>query len=134
MWKQRIAGFVVAAALTFGPLLASGHYMYPDAMTAEQIRTTIIGNTMTGALADGTVYTEYYDPDGTIRGTDSVNGPYAGRWSIRADDVMCWAYAPDYAIIGCVLLTIDGDTVNFQQIGGHTEPPAKLMTGNPSNL
>jgi len=134
MWKQRIFGVVLAATALAGPTLAESHYLYPDAMSGTEIRSTIIGNTMSGTLEDGTEWTEYYDPDGTIRGIDSANGGYNGRWSIREDDVMCWAYAPDFAIIGCVLLNIEGDVVSFQQIGGHTEPPAKLLTGNPLGL
>lgn len=134
MWKQRILGILFAGMLAALPLVAQGHWMYPDALTRDQILATIIGNTMTGSLEDGSTYTEYYAADGTIHGTEPTNGAYEGRWSIRDDDAMCWSYAPDYAVIGCVLLYVEGDTVSFQLINGETEPAAMLHAGNPFGL
>lgn len=131
-WKLLPLLSLVAASAISAP--ASSHWAQEGTMTKAEILNRIIGNTMTGSTTDGTTYTEYYAPDGTIRGTEPTNGAYEGRWSVRDDDVMCWAYAPDYAIIGCVLLILKGDTVNFRLIDGHTEPPAKLLPGNPAGL
>jgi hypothetical protein len=47
---------------------------------------------------------------------------------------MCWAYPPNFAIGGCVLLVLSADTVKFQLINGSTEGPAKLLPGNPKGL
>lgn len=111
---------------------ASAHYAWEGELTAAEIRATIAGNSLTGEY-EGKAYTEYYDADGTIHGS-SADGPYKGKWSVRDDDLMCFAYEPDYAIIGCVMLFVNADTVTFRLIDGTEEPPAKLRPGNPEGL
>jgi hypothetical protein len=130
------SGSTVLRAAALGLFLiaspAAAHYAWDGELTAAQITATIAGNSLAGQF-EGKDYTEYYDPDGTIHG-QTAEGPYKGKWSVRDDDLMCFAYEPDYAIIGCVMLFLDADTVTFRLIDGTEEPPAKLLTGNPKGL
>lgn len=112
---------------------AQAHWAYPNALTKADIEAKVIGSTLSGTIG-GVTFSEYYLPDGTLRGVDSGNGAYAGRWSIRDDDAMCWAYAPSYEIAGCVLLVLDGDKVTLQQISGDVEGVVTLSPGNAKKL
>jgi hypothetical protein len=129
--KPTFLGLIVCTLVT--PSLAFSHWAYSGTMTKAEILSKIIGNTVTGT-SGGSTYSEYYTPDGVVHGVDSKSGKYTARWSIRDDDLMCWATPPNFAIEGCVLLTISGDTVTYQLINGSTEGPVKLHPGNPNNL
>lgn len=113
---------------------AFSHWAYTGTMTKAEILSEIIGNTVTGTTSEGSTYAEYYTSDGTVHGIDSKSGKYTAKWSIRDDDLMCWALPPSFAIEGCVLLIKNGDTVTYQKIDGSTEGPVKLLSGNPKNL
>jgi hypothetical protein len=112
---------------------AQAHWAYPNALTKADIEAKIIGNTMSGTI-DGVNFAEYYLPDGTLHGVDSDKSAYTGRWSIRKDDAMCWAYAPSYETAGCVLLVLDGDKVTLQKISGDVEGVVTLSPGNAKKL
>jgi hypothetical protein len=65
-----LAGFLSLTSASLGAVLT----------TEEQIRLAIIGNTVSGT-EDGKPYTEYFLPDGHLRGVDP-EGPYSGAWRI----------------------------------------------------
>jgi len=131
--KKRM-GLGLMAAIVSVPSLAFGHWAYTGTMTKAEIISKVIGNTVTGNTSRGSVYSEYYTRDGEVHGIDSKNGKYTAKWSIRDDDLMCWAPAPGFTIEGCVLLVISGDTIRYQLIDGSTEGPVKLVPGNPKGL
>ena len=116
------------------PSAAFSHWAYTGAMTRADILSKVIGNTVTGTTSKGSIYAEYYTPDGVVHGVDSKTGKYKARWSVRDDDLMCWASASDNKIDGCVLLILTGDTIAYQLIDGSTEGPVKLLVGNPKGL
>jgi hypothetical protein len=124
----------LTSAILSDPSVALSHWAYTNTMTKAEILSKVIGNTVTGATSSGSTYAEYYTPDGVIHGLDSKKGKYTAKWSIRDDDLMCWASATDSAIEGCVLLVIKGDTITYQLIDGSTEGPVKLVSGNPKGL
>ncbi|WP_374384882.1 hypothetical protein [Dongia sp.] len=132
MEKFRNFATALLAILSAVPA-AHAHWAYPNALTKMDIEAKIIGSTLSGVIGDVS-FAEYYLPDGTLRGVDAEKGPYTGRWSIRGDDAMCWAYAPSYEIAGCVLLVLDGDQVTLQQISGDIEGVVTLSPGNAQNL
>ena len=51
----------------------------PPTLTGDEIRSQIVGNTVSGEM--GTAFTEYYNPDGTIHGS-SADGAYQGKTPI----------------------------------------------------
>jgi hypothetical protein len=134
MSVRKLIGLVLMGASSAMPSLAYSHWAYTGTMTKAEIVAKIIGNTLTGSTSTGSTFAEYYTPDGVVHGVDSKTGKYTAKWSIRDDDLMCWAYGPSFAIGGCVLLVLKGDAVQFQLINGSTEPGAKLLRGNPKGL
>ena len=65
-----LTGLLSLSSVSFGAVLT----------TEAQIRQAIIGNTISGT-EDGKPYTEYFLPDGHLRGM-APDGPYAGEWRI----------------------------------------------------
>jgi hypothetical protein len=126
---------VVVAALAFGAPGAIAHAGETTFMTLDEISSTIIGSTMTGTTHEGGTYTEYYAPDGTIRGATGDGARYTGTWWLRKEDeLMCFRYGDGPFDAGCVRLALTGDRVDFVLLDGTVEPPATLLAGNPNNL
>jgi len=96
-------------------------------LTGQEILSTIIGNTIDGQ--SGTAFTEFYQPDGVIRGM-SGEGRYEGHWSIK-DDTLCFEYDQPY---GCHKIGLDGNAVSFINETGETDGTGTLIKGNPGNL
>jgi hypothetical protein len=112
---------IPAAALMFlslSPVLAQ------DAATADVIRSTVIGNTVQGSMADGAAYTEFYATDGTIKGAD-----YTGTWTLEGDK-MCFAYGEAPACYG---VGINGDQVTWLDDAMGSAGMGTLLAGNPNN-
>ena len=130
--KKKLMGLGLFAAIASLPSLAFGHWSYTGTMPKSEILSKVIRNTVIGTTPSGSTYAEYYTPDGIVHGIDSKTGKYTAKWSIRDDDLMCWA--SDNTIEGCVLLVISGDTIKYQLINGSTEGPVKLVPGNPKGL
>ena len=130
--RKTLIGLGLLAVIASLPSLAFSHWAYTGTMTKAEILSKVIRNTVMGTTPNGSAYAEYYTPDGIVHGIDSKTGKYTARWSLRDDDLMCWA--SDNAVEGCVLLVIKGDTIKYQLINGSTEGPVKLVPGNPKGL
>jgi hypothetical protein len=106
------------SVLTLSPALAQ------DAATADVIRSTLIGNTVQGAMADGEAYVEFYAADGTIKSAD-----YTGTWTLEGDK-MCFAYgeAPE-----CFSVGLNGDQVTWLDDAMASAGTGTLLPGNPNN-
>ena len=131
---RKVIALALTGVIVSGPSTAFSHWAYTGTMTKTDILSKVIGNTVTGTTSSGSTYAEYYTPDGVVHGLDSKSGKYTAKWSIRNDDLMCWASAKDSAIEGCVLLIIKGDTITYQLINGSIEGPVRLLPGNPKGL
>jgi hypothetical protein len=125
-----LAGLLAVPSASFGAVLT----------TEEQIRLAVIGSTVSGT-EDGKPYTEYFLPDGQIRGMDP-EGPYSGEWRISGRK-LCeryFAQRTDEAIPGegspsdweCMGVEITGS--RFAWVVGGERYEARRMTGNPDNL
>jgi hypothetical protein len=133
--SRTLTGFALfCAALLALPSLGYSHWAYTGALTKAEILAKIIGNTLTGSTSSGSTYADYYTVDGVVHGNDSKTGKYTAKWTVRDDDLMCWAYPPSFNIGGCVLLVLKDNVVKFQLIDGSVEPAATLLTGNPLGL
>ena len=95
-------------------------------VNADTIRERVIGNTVTGTMSPDSAYTEFYAPDGTIRGPS-----YQARWTIK-DDQMCFDY--DEALqIDCYGVKIDGRSLEWHR-QGEVQGKGTLVEGNPNNF
>lgn len=86
-----------------------------DRLDAARIRGEIVGNTLTGRMASGMSFSEYYAPDGVILGHNGGRPVTDGCWSIRSGergDEMCFAYGRgENAISQCWFLERSGKTI-----------------------
>ena len=100
-------------------------------LTGDEILTRIIGNSMTG-FSRGGWWTEYYAPDGTIRGKWRSQH-YLAKWSVDRG-LMCF----DYEIDGrsfCLMLAVTKDQVfTYREDGSGGDQSSRLLSGNPQNL
>jgi len=95
-----------------------------DLATADAIRAAIVGNTVQGSMVASGGFTEYYAPDGAIRGSD-----YAGEWSITGNR-MCFGYDGNPA--SCWAVRVNGRNVVWVGSGGD-EGTGTILPGNPNN-
>ncbi len=63
-----------------------------QALSGEDIRALISGNTVTGRHDDGVPFSEWHAPDGRVLGHNNRESVDKGCWDIRGDAV-CYYYA-----------------------------------------
>ena len=95
-----------------------------DLASADAIRAAIVGNTVRGSMLASGGFTEYYAPDGAIRGPD-----YSGEWSIKGNR-MCFGYDGNPA--SCWAVRVKGRSVVWVGSGGD-EGTGTILPGNPNN-
>lgn len=93
---------------------------------AAMIRKRIIGNTVTGTMSPDSAYTEFYAPDGSIRGAS-----YQASWSIDADQ-LCLNFdeAPQH---DCYRVKIDGQSLEWHR-QNEVQGTGTIVEGNPNNF
>jgi hypothetical protein len=64
----------------------------PDWLPADELRTVITGNTITGRYDNGEPYSEYHAPDGRALGHNNREPNDNACWDIRGNAV-CYYYA-----------------------------------------
>jgi hypothetical protein len=96
-----------------------------DLLIGPAVISAVTGNTIQGGMADGAVYAEFYDADGTIRAEG-----YSGTWSVEIDS-MCFDYGADPAI--CYRVALSGDQVTWF-LDGAAVGTGTLVTGNPNGF
>ena len=96
-------------------------------LTGEEIKTEIVGNTISGATSSGHPYTEYYRDDGRILAKD-----YAGSWRIEGDR-MCVDYDNNDDYDGCWSLALDGRRMEWLK-DGVVFGEGTVLEGNPLGL
>lgn len=101
-----------------------------DALSGDQIRSLLSGNTVQGSMEATGVYTEFYAADGTIKGKDSAGKVYTGVWSIDGDN-MCFQYGSDPA--DCWQVAKDGDQIQWV-IDGKVDGTGTIIMGNPNSF
>ena len=77
----------VLAALVSSLLLCVAARAQEQALSGEEIRALIVGNTVTGPIG-GRQYDFSYQPDGNVYGTIGVDVD-SGTWEISDDGVYC---------------------------------------------
>jgi hypothetical protein len=116
--RRRGAGVALALLAAWPAMLAAA-----DLLKGGQIRTLIAGNTVQGAMEATGAYTEFYAPDGTIRGEG-----YTGSWTVEGDQ-MCFQYGSDPKM--CWQVARSGDRLQWLK-DGQVEGTGQLVKGNPN--
>ena len=98
-------------------------------LSIDDMKTEIIGNSLSGKTEGGDDYVEHYTPDGRILGLSKAAGRYEGKWSFRQDGLMCFRYGDGAFDGGCVRLSRDGDRVGITRVDGSLEPTATMIDG-----
>lgn len=97
-------------------------------LTGAEITALVSGNTVKGAK-----FSEYYAPDGSIRGREieDEDEEYLGTWHVEGDR-LCVAL-PSHDYTSCVSVGRDrGSEYTF--VGGGSPDLRTILNGNPSNL
>jgi hypothetical protein len=116
-------GFLLSAALSVLVLPLAA--LAGDALSGDQIRSLLSGNTVQGSMEATGVYTEFYAADGTIKGKD-----YSGVWSIDGNN-MCFQYGSDPA--ACWEVAKEGDQIQWVK-DGKVDGTGTIVMGNPNNF
>jgi hypothetical protein len=116
-----LAGFLSLTSASLGAVLT----------TEEQIRLAIIGNTVSGT-EDGKPYTEYFLPDGHLRGVDP-EGPYSGEWRISGRR-LCERYFDEGSSSDWECMGVEIVGSRFAWIVDGERYEARRIAGNPNNL
>lgn len=104
-------------------------------VSGDRIRKELIGNSVIEQNADGRIWAEYYDPNGTVRGHNWRGKRFAGTWKIDGNKICV-----DYTSIGndwCAQFVEGKDGAIDSYKDGRLRksyPKSILQTGNPRNL
>ncbi len=113
-WAMRLDGDEVTYISEHGESPETGVLHFEgtsDFLTADEIRASIIGGTITGLTADGAMWSETYHADGAFSGTGVDGGILTGRWEIE-DSFLCVLYDGD-PVDSCWAIKLDGDKVRY---------------------
>ncbi len=102
----------------------------PVVLTEQTILAQIIGNTA-NIVGGEEKWSEYYQPDGTIRGR-SEHGSVRGKWTVSGSE-MCFDYVGS-GDAGCWTISVEGNEITFYRKGKHEHVTATLLKGNPKNF
>lgn len=106
-----------------------------DYVSGDRIRKELIGNSVIEKNAEGKIWAEYYDPNGTVRGHNWRGKRFTGTWKIDGNKICV-----DYFSIGndwCAQFAEGKDgTIDSYKDGRLRKsfPRSILQTGNPQNL
>jgi hypothetical protein len=131
--SRRTLAFVALALVLAGGMVAGFRYLSPTlrqggSPTGAEVRDLISGNTV-----KGTKFSEYYAPDGSIRGREieDTDEEYLGTWHIDGDQ-LCVVF-PSHDFKSCVSITREPDgTYDFAGDGRHSQ--RTIVAGNPDKL
>ncbi len=116
-------GKYAAAALLVGAMGAPA--LAGDPPSAQEISDAVSDHTYQGSMSGGgSGFSEYYAPDGSIRGVD-----YTGNWRTE-DGIMCFNYGEGDRCFG---VTIDGPSMVMYK-DGKIDGNGMLVPGNPNNF
>ena len=131
--SRRTLAFVALALVLAGGGALGLRYLSPavrqgGSPTGGEIHDLISGNTVKGPK-----FSEYYAPDGSIRGREieDTDEEYLGTWRIDGDQ-LCVAF-PSHDFKDCVTIIREQDgTYDFTGDGRHSK--RTIIAGNPEKL
>jgi len=96
----RISQGLVVALLVVTPTLAQQETLESilakgaKRLSPEEIKATLVGNSVEGPFTDGAVLTVYYKGDGSLGGTNHTDGAsFYGSWTVDDRGVQCLEYS-----------------------------------------
>ena len=127
-----LALLTLSGCKSLGEITQSKQYTKPEGvaiLSEAELRTKIVGNTISGKSVKGPLYSEFFAPDGKGRGLWNSD-KYKFEYAISGP-VYC--YKGD-GFNGCNLLSLKGDTITWYKLSGKEVSKAKLLLGNPKGL
>ena len=125
---DRVAFGLLALVLVMSSVQQQARADEPVVLTEQEILAQIVGNTAV-STGGGERWSEYYQPDGAIRGR-SDDGPYQGKWTVSGSE-MCFVYV-DSGDVGCWTISVEGNEITYHKEGEH-DMTGTLVNGNPKN-
>ncbi len=130
--RKRFALAILALALAGGAAAgiwyASHVRKQGGLLTGAEITALVSGNTVKGPK-----FSEYYAPDGSIRGREieDEDEEYLGTWRVDGDQ-LCVAF-PSHDFTNCVSISqMQGREYDF--VGAERHSTRTIIAGNPNNL
>ncbi len=123
-----ILALVLAGGLAAGIWYASPGRKQGGPLTGAEITALVSGNTVKGPK-----FSEYYAPDGSIRGREieDEDEEYLGTWHVDGDQ-LCVAF-PSHDFTSCVSISQEqGSEYDFA--GAERHSARTIIAGNPNNL
>ena len=125
---------ILALVLAGGVAVAIWYWYAPPArkrggrLTGAEIATLVSGNTIKGPK-----FSEYYVPDGSIRGREieDTDEEYLGTWHVEGDR-LCVAF-PSHDYTSCVSITQDKDS-EYTFAGSGSPGKRTVIAGNSEKL
>lgn len=103
-------------------------------LTAVDIVTRVVGNTIVYQGNAEDRVEEYLAADGAVHGRSGVHGTYESEWQIRFGHYLCLVNK-DSMQSGCVQVALGpGNKITFRLDIGEVEGPFTLVSGNPDRL
>ena len=105
-----------------------------EPLSGEEIRSLIIGNSITGTPQSQGPFTMYVPAEGEMRGLRGHNYRDSGTWRVTENEICVkwrkwWAAAER-----CWQVFVDGDKVSWIRADGRLSDSARLVKGNPEEL
>ncbi len=103
-----------------------------QALSGEELRRELAGNTLTGYNTSGVVFSEYHSPDGRILGHNNGEPVLEGCWDVRREAV-CYYYARSrHAGTYCWRYErLGADGYRIESLESQARGIARLDPGNP---
>ncbi|MDA7964867.1 hypothetical protein [Ruegeria sp.] len=112
------------SSIALAAILAASSAAAGSFATQDEIKTAMSDHTYQGGMLSG-AFTEYYAPDGTIKGDG-----YSGVWK-ATDHGMCFTYGTDPE--NCWDLKIEGAAVTLFK-DGNVDGAGVVVKGNPNGF
>jgi len=123
-----ILALVLAGGVAAGIWYASPARKQGGTLAGGEITALVSGNTVKGPK-----FSEYYAPDGSIRGREieDEDEEYLGTWHVEGDR-LCVAF-PSHDFTNCVSISqVQGSEYDF--VGAERHSMRTIIEGNPDNL
>ena len=132
--RKALALAVLALVLAGGVAAAVWYWYAPSArkqggpLTGAEIAMLVSGNTIKGPK-----FSEYYVPDGSIRGREieDTDEEYLGTWHVEGDQLCVTFPSHDYK--SCVSVIQDKDS-EYTFAGSGSPGKRTIINGNPEKL
>jgi hypothetical protein len=133
--SRKSLALAILALVLAGGVAAGVWYGYAPAarkeggpLTGAEIAALVSGNTVRGPK-----FSEYYAPDGSIRGREieDEDDEYLGTWRIEGDR-LCVAF-PGHDYTSCVSITPRPGSV-YDFVDAERQTTRTIVAGNPGNL